>query len=173
MTFPGPEIESIGMRRSGLWIGLLVSGGMSLVFLGILAGRVQVRPMGCGTLALGGLTVLLILLAIGSLKELLLPLPLIRVSAEGMAFRIKAGRGFWMAPWSRIRSIRAGEDEQGLGFLEIEVQPDPANPLPSVRMNTGGGSGPTLRFHRNSLAGDLTLMAQRLEAYRRGFEEGR
>lgn len=172
MTIPGPVIETIGMRRSGLWIGLLVSGGLSCVFLGILSGRATARPVGCGTLALAGLTVLLLLLAIGSLKEILLPLPLIRVSAEGMAFRIKAGRGFWLAPWTRIRAIRAAEDDQGLGFLEIEVQPDPANPLPSVRLNTGGGPDHTLRFHRGSLAGDVTLMAMRLEAYRRSLAEG-
>lgn len=173
MAFQGPVIESIGMRRGGLWFGLVVGAGMAAVFLLLLAGAFRERPAGCAAWALGAFTVLLLYGAISCTRELVRPLPLLRVSAEGLAFRIRTGRGYWEAPWSQVVEIRAGEDGEGNACLDVELRPEPANPLPSVRMNSGLGPEHVLRFQSGNLAGDLALMAQRLEAYRRSFGEGR
>ncbi len=175
MAFPGPDLETLGMRRGGLWAGCLIGGGMAAAFLLMLAGAFAERPGGCGAFALGGFTLLLLWVAFASLRELAFPRPLIRVTAQGLAFRIKAGRGYWEAPWRQVRAVRHGVEggEEQQAYVEFEFEPDPANPLPQVRMNAGSGPEGTLRFLKGTLEGDPALNAERLEAYRRSFTEGR
>ena len=173
MSSQGPVIESIGMRRSGLWVGFVVSTVMGTLFLVILLGGFRERPEGCAAWALGGFTALLALVLYSCLKELLFPLPLIRVAAEGLAFRIRTGRGYWEAPWAQVKGFRAGEDGDHNACLDVELHPDPANPLPAVRMNTALGKENVLRFPSANLAGDLAITVQRLEDYRRSLGEGR
>jgi hypothetical protein len=175
MAFPGPELETLGMRRSGLWAGCLIGGGMAGAFLTMLLGAFSERPGGCGALALGGFTLLLLWVAGASFKELAFPRPLIRVTPQGLAFRIRAGRGTWEAPWTQIKAIRHGVEagESGQEYVEFAFEPDPANPLPAVRLNAGSSPEGTLRFLKGTLAGDPALTAERLEAYRRSFTEGR
>jgi len=163
------------MRRGGLWAGCLAGGGMAGIFLLMLLGAFGGKPGGCAAWALGAFTAILLYVAFASLRELAFPKPLIRVTVQGLAFRITAGRGFWEAPWRQVRAVRHGVEtgESSQAYVEFEFAPDPANPLPAVRMNAGNGPDGTLRFLQGTLAGDPALTADRLEAYRRSFTEGR
>ncbi|MFN8011186.1 MAG: hypothetical protein U0P81_07260 [Holophagaceae bacterium] len=175
MSFPGPVIETLGMRRSGLWAGCLAGGGMGGVCLLMLLPLLAAKDRGCGTWALGAFTALLFWVAWSSFKELAWPRPLLRVTAQGLAFRIKAGRAYWEVPWSQVREVRHGVEtgESAQAYVEFEIRPDASNPMPAVRMNAGGGPDGTLRLMKGALAGDPALTADRLEAYRRSFTEGR
>lgn len=174
MSIPGPDLERIGMRRGGLWAGCLVGAGLALALGGMLASLLRKASPGCGAWALGAFVLLLAWVAWASAKELAWPRPLILVRAGGLAFRIRAGRGYWEAPWAQVRAVRHGVDagEEGQEYLEFVLEADPANPLPAVRLNAGSGPDGTLRFLKGTLSGDLALTAQRLEAYRRSFTEG-
>jgi hypothetical protein len=172
MSFQGPVIENLSMRRSGLWAGLGCSGATAAGLLLVLAVRPGGGPKGCAAAGLWLFTALLGLAFYTSAKELFFRLPVIRVPAEGLAFRISSGGGYWDVPWPRVKAIRLGENDVNDACLDIELDPDPANPMPSLRLNASGGAENTLRFNRGNLAGDLALTAARLEAYRRSFTEG-